>query len=79
MLLDQLRKLVKQASALARAHLGPLTFKRTPRSTNSFVDISLIGLSDFSERLACRRIRCLKRLPRLRINPLSVNKQLVLL
>src|SRR5215213_9073081 len=73
-LLEQLRKLVKQAATITRAHFGPFTFKRTPRGRYRFVDVGFVGFGDFSKRLTRRRIRRLESFSRFRIDPLAVDK-----
>ena len=78
MLLDQLRKFVKQPAAIARADLGPLAFERAPRGSDCFVDVSLVSLCDFGERFAGRRIRRGECFSRFGIDPLTVDEELIL-
>ena len=77
MLLDQLRELVKQPAAIARAELGPLSFERAPRGRDCFVDVGLVGFCNFGECLTRRRVRRFECFSRFRVDPLTVNEELI--
>ena len=76
-LLDQLRKSIKQPAAIPCTHAGPFAFERATSSSDGFVDVCSVGLGDFGERLAGGGVRRGKSLAGFRIDPLTVNEELV--